>query len=392
MKSSSLSTRFAVLALCGAAAAATPAWASSYSLVSFSNLGLMEGKSDFTVGGVNDAGQVVGTSDADGQGTRRAVLWQSGSFTLLDAPYPGNASGATAINAGGQVVGSSVTPSGPQHAVSWGPNGTATDLGVMPGYPYSNATAINNAGQVVGDSHVGIYSPSFRATYWNGNATVSLGTLGGVASHATGINNASQDGNGPAISGYSLLADNTTTHATVWQNGVLKDLGTLGGTTSYAYGVNDAGWTVGEAFISGDQGDHAALWRDGQVVDLGASLVGSIYSAANAVNNKGLVGGTSMLSNYQNHALIWDTADGTVLDLNSFLDPSQVEAGMELLSVGSLSDNGWVAGLGSNVNTGELFAFAMQISSVPEPGSLGLMLSGMAGIAACRQRAARRRS
>jgi len=48
------------------------------------------------------------------------------------------------------------------------------------------------------------------------------------------------------------------------------DLGTLGGVLgSSAHSINNKGWIAGDANLSGDMVEHAALWRDGAVTDLG---------------------------------------------------------------------------------------------------------------------------
>jgi probable HAF family extracellular repeat protein len=48
------------------------------------------------------------------------------------------------------------------------------------------------------------------------------------------------------------------------------NLGTLGGTESNGYGgVNNRGWVTGDANLAGDQNEHAFLWREGVMTDLG---------------------------------------------------------------------------------------------------------------------------
>lgn len=50
----------------------------------------------------------------------------------------------------------------------------------------------------------------------------------------------------------------------------VTDLGTLGGVFgSSAHSVNNKGWIAGVANLSGDTQEHASLWRDGAVIDLG---------------------------------------------------------------------------------------------------------------------------
>jgi probable HAF family extracellular repeat protein len=67
------------------------------------------------------------------------------------------------------------------------------------------------------------------------------------------------------------------------------DLGTLGGTHSVAEGISDRGWVVGSANLAGDQSEHAYLWRDGLMTDLG-TLGGPNSSEQWAVDdNRGLI-------------------------------------------------------------------------------------------------------
>jgi probable HAF family extracellular repeat protein len=48
-------------------------------------------------------------------------------------------------------------------------------------------------------------------------------------------------------------------------------LGTFGGSASNGYGgPNDRGWVTGDANLPGDQNEHAFLWRNGVMTDLGA--------------------------------------------------------------------------------------------------------------------------
>jgi probable HAF family extracellular repeat protein len=75
------------------------------------------------------------------------------------------------------------------------------------------------------------------------------------------------------------------------------NLGTLGGSASNGYGgVNNRGWVTGDANLSGDQTEHAFLWRNGVMTDLG-TLGGPNSSVAFPVkNNRGLVAGTAQIN------------------------------------------------------------------------------------------------
>ncbi len=73
------------------------------------------------------------------------------------------------------------------------------------------------------------------------------------------------------------------------------DLGTLGGTFSFGGGINEEGWVNGESTLSGDQFQHAFLWRDGVMVDL-LTLGGPNSASGYALNDAGVVAGGSEIS------------------------------------------------------------------------------------------------
>jgi probable HAF family extracellular repeat protein len=68
---------------------------------------------------------------------------------------------------------------------------------------------------------------------------------------------------------------------------VVKDLGTLGGSGADGTGVNARGWVVGLSHVAGVQSEHAFLWRDGAMTDLGT--LGGLNSFALPVSNNGTV-------------------------------------------------------------------------------------------------------
>ena len=143
-------------------------------------------------------------------GRWRVILTRRQALNMLSSPAPtahgmrdlgtlgGTNSDAIGINEAGQVVGSSYTAGGVSHAFITGPDGMGMrDLGTLGG-ANSGANGINDAGQVVGYSgtagdatiHAFITGPN-GAGMMDLNSLVDL-PAGLVLEQATGINNAGQ--------------------------------------------------------------------------------------------------------------------------------------------------------------------------------------------------------
>jgi probable HAF family extracellular repeat protein len=134
--------------------------------------------------GVNAQGQAVGSFVS-----RRRVSLAGGYFGdlaggLHEVPTLGGLGcHALGINDAGQVIGSSETGAfGPNnrfllHAFVWS-EGVTRDLGMLPGDTSSVALGINNAGDIVGDSFSDCFSlATFRAVLWpRGGAPIDLNT------------------------------------------------------------------------------------------------------------------------------------------------------------------------------------------------------------------------
>jgi len=75
------------------------------------------------------------------------------------------------------------------------------------------------------------------------------------------------------------------------QRYTVTDLGTLGGTISFGVGINNKGWTAGFSTLPGDQSQHAFLWRNGKVTDLGTLGGPNSESSFSPFSERGDVGG-----------------------------------------------------------------------------------------------------
>lgn len=175
----------------------------------------------------------------------------------------------------------------------WDQDGTLTPLTDL-GAQGSAAFGINDSGHVVGSSRATSASRG-RAVEWVNFLVNELPTLCVVAdcsSYATDINSQGQ------ITGQS--AD----HAVIWYNGILRDLGTLGGEHSSSTGVdiNDVGWVVGDAPVQ--NAPTAAFVFDGtRMWDLNTLIVGHNpffhLTVAQGINNRGDIVGVGFIDGKQ---------------------------------------------------------------------------------------------
>jgi probable HAF family extracellular repeat protein len=159
-----------------------------------------------------------------------------------------------------------------------------------------------------------------------------------------------------------LNVDSFAPHAFTFRNGVRTDLGGLApGLGSGSGWINDRGDVVGLAESGqidpqmGTPAVVAVLWKDGQIINLGA-LAGGFSSAAGAINNRGQITGAS---------------------LNGVPDPfSMVGVGIELRAFlwekGIMSDLGTLGGPDANallINDRGQIAGDSFISAIPNPAT-----------------------
>jgi probable HAF family extracellular repeat protein len=133
---------------------------------------------------------------------------------------------------------------------------------------------------------------------------IDLGTLHAGSARVHGVN---QSGQAVGASGHPHGAE---THAFFWQKqGGIRDLGTLpGGDYSSAFAINDSGVVVGTSNTS--TSSHAFSWTLAQGLrDLG-TLPGANASSAFSINNQAQIAGSS-----GGHAALWTS--GNIQDLGT---------------------------------------------------------------------------
>jgi probable HAF family extracellular repeat protein len=203
--------------------------------------------------------------------------------------------------------------------------------------------SINNRGSVIGTSRV---NPQQRGFFWKNNHLGFLPALGGTCSHAAGISDIDH------IVGYACLAGDTVTHASLWKPGSVTDIDTFGGTGSAALRINRFDDAAGY-FFALDGTIHAFFWSNGSWSDLGN--LGGSFTDAFAINNKKLVGGQSDISNTPDsrfgippsHSFLWQA--GVLTDLGSIF-------GTDFSYVNAIDQNGVV--VGTSDLAGDLVAHA----------------------------------
>lgn len=254
------------------------------------NLDRLQGGEAITANGLNDAGDVCGSTNS--RSNIRAVLWKKNLAARELGTLPGDTgSEAFAINAGDDVVGYSSGSRG-VHAVLWAKGANAQDLGALPGGNYSKALGISPNGNYVAGSS-----------------------------------------NGPA-----------GTHAILWERGQLRDLGTLpNDTLSEAIAVNNSGRVVG--YSVGPSGMRAFIWSAQEGMRALGALPGGASSRALAIDNSGHVIGSSGSADGP-RAVLWEKV-GEPQDLTTL---SPVPQGTVLMQAVGINDRGDVVAVGRDRN------------------------------------------
>lgn len=173
---------------------------------------------------------------------------------------------------------------------------------------------------------------------------IPLGTLGGSESVAYGLNDLRQVVGWATISGCTSANGSECRRAYVWQNGVMTDLGILAGDEeSFARAINNNGLVVGtsEANIFFGSGTfHAVEWNAGVINALPDPGFGN-SSIAYDVNDAGDIAGFSQDPvDGRDTALVW--GNGSITDYGA-TDPHQFSRAH------GLSEDGRIAGMAWNL-------------------------------------------
>ncbi len=233
----------------------------------------------------------------------------TGAYRRIDlGTLGGTQSYVNGMNDFGQLVGWSFNARGQMLPFLWqhGKMRGLAPLTVSDDWNGGNAVAINNRGDVVGNSVTA--AGKVHAVLWpHGGRPVDLGTLvpgadGGAGaeegSGALAVNDQGQ------VVGWSTHPDGGQ-HAFLWQEGRMTDLGTSARFS--VTGINNRGWVVGTLLPAPEQ-PVAVVWRAGRVLRIAGPP-----SNAMAVNEAGQVVGDLPDPAGGGHAFLWQR--GRLTDL-----------------------------------------------------------------------------
>jgi probable HAF family extracellular repeat protein len=255
----------------GAASMHAFVWTSAGGLRDLGTLG--NAADDSAAEAINNSNQVVGYSFVGHDTGFRAFLWTSGAGMKSLGTLGGSSSSAMGINDAGQVVGSSliapVKGSSATHPFLWTAAGGMQDLGTLGGTD-ATALGINSSGAVVGYSDVA--DGHTHAFLWTAAGGMQdLGTFGGFTSVAYAINDKNQ------VVGYAD-APSGQVNAFIWTAGHgMQNMGT--GPEAGGHGINDAGQVVGS------EANGAFVWTATDHAQLLVNLIppGSGWTLSNGV-------------------------------------------------------------------------------------------------------------
>jgi probable HAF family extracellular repeat protein len=235
---------------------------------------------------------------ASSSSTRGAVTACSPSATILESPRVGSQEvQAKAVNDRGDIVGFSDANGGssPVHAILWkgGKVADAVDLGVLPGYVASEAYGVNNHRVVVGLLY-DTKERGFPFRWANGRMTV----LNGPSGHPQPTDNPGSGGrnaiNDRGEIAWTLVVGGNRRAARWTPAGKAVFLPALPGHTwTDAFGINDDGIVSGwsRKLPNEDGAENPVLWtRSGKVVAL-KTAPNRADGIAEATNSSGLTVG-----------------------------------------------------------------------------------------------------
>jgi probable HAF family extracellular repeat protein len=349
-----------------------------YRMIELGNLATSQFPMPSFANGINEAGQVIGSTPASGMFLPpvHGFLWSNGTGMADLVPVGSDSeSVAFGVNDFGVAVGYSSNGSTARPTI-WSAPGAPQIVGDLPGgTARGQANDVNNSGVVVGMSSAATGNRAFRWTL--GGGIENLGDLPGGAdvSEALAINNAGEIvGVSGAAAGERAFRLSPTSAMTA--------LGPLAGDEqSRANAINAGGLVVGESrdlLGGGFYSEHAVLWGSSGAPQFLGHL-GEGRSVAFGINDLGHVVGRSFDASGLARGFLWDEALGmTALD-DLVVNPDPL---YRIFEARAINNSGRIAAWAFS----PLDVSAILLVPVPEPGTFGLAVLSVVAIVARRRR------
>ena len=343
----------------------------------FQGLGFISGTTSSGATSVSADGSVV----VGGSGVLPIRWTSAGGMVALTGLSYDHGSVWAISNDGAVAAGSYTFAGGTQsRAFRWTSGGDMVSLGLLSSFPgvtqFSEALDVSADGSVVvGDSSNTVEGQRQLFRWTSGGMTGVPFLTGHTNGQATGVS-----ADGSVLVGFSAPVGGST-HALRWTgSGAPDDLGFLPTyTSSIAADVSgDGSVVVGESY-SGTGLGQAFRWTSAGMVGLGV-LAGASDSIARSVSADGAtIVGTSTIvagSSFTEIAFIWDESHG-MRNLRDVLvnDYGLNLVGWSLRTANISADGQTLVGFGVDP-TGNTEAWRAQLSAVPEPSTLVLIVGG----------------
>lgn len=258
---------------------------------------------------INESGQIIASIYDETDARFEFDFWEDGTATNIPSPTGSNMAFASPdLNEDGLALVHDMPVLERAEPLTWH-DGETTQLPTGSQFG-ALATDVNNRGQATGArlQRWGFPYPS-TPVVWDGDVAIE------VPSTSSGIVWEINDRGRSVLT----LGDPGATRAATWKlGGEVTILPTIGGTAAEGFAINELGLIAGTSTTAtGDT--HAVVWRGGRAVDLG-TLGGptsrlSPYSPGSALNEWGHVVGTSDTADGNQHAFLW--RNGRMIDLGT---------------------------------------------------------------------------